>query len=54
MRVTVEFSSPVEGRDSASGDDGGCCSPDLNPSEQVFAKLKHRMRNAAECTIETT
>src|SRR5277367_4404962 len=29
-------------------------SPDLNPIEQVFAKLKHLMRNAAERTIETT
>jgi transposase len=29
-------------------------SPDLNPIEQVFAKLKHLMRNAAERTIEAT
>jgi transposase len=29
-------------------------SPDLNPIEQVFAKLKHRMRKAAERTHETT
>ena len=29
-------------------------SPDLNPIEQVFAKLKHRMRKAAERTIEAT
>jgi transposase len=29
-------------------------SPDLNPIEQVFAKLKHLMRKAAERTIETT
>ena len=29
-------------------------SPDLNPIEQVFAKLKHRMRDAAERTVETT
>ena len=29
-------------------------SPDLNPIEQVFAKLKHLMRNAAERTVETT
>ena len=29
-------------------------SPDLNPIEQVFAKLKHGMRNAAERTIEST
>jgi transposase len=28
-------------------------SPDLNPIEQVFAKLKHRMRDAAERTVET-
>jgi transposase len=28
-------------------------SPDLNPIEQVFAKLKHLMRAAAERTIET-
>jgi transposase len=29
-------------------------SPDLNPIEQVFAKLKHLMRAAAERTVETT
>jgi transposase len=29
-------------------------SPDLNPIEQVFAKLKHLMRKAAERTVETT
>lgn len=29
-------------------------SPDLNPIEQVFAKLKHLMRKAAERTAETT
>ena len=29
-------------------------SPDLNPIEQVFAKLKHRMREAAERTVEHT
>ncbi|MEO5326598.1 IS630 family transposase [Mesorhizobium sp. CC13] len=29
-------------------------SPDLNPIEQVFAKLKHLMRRAAERTVETT
>ena len=29
-------------------------SPDLNPIEQVFAKLKHRMREAAERTVEQT
>ena len=29
-------------------------SPDLNPIEQVFAKLKHRMRDAAERTVENT
>ena len=29
-------------------------SPDLNPSEQVFAKLKHLMRKAAERSVETT
>ena len=29
-------------------------SPDLNPIEQVFAKLKHGMRNAAERTVENT
>lgn len=29
-------------------------SPDLNPIEQVFAKLKHLLRNAAERTAETT
>ena len=28
-------------------------SPDLNPIEQVFAKLKHFLRDAAERTIET-
>ncbi len=27
-------------------------SPDLNPIEQVFAKLKHLMRKAAERTLE--
>jgi transposase len=29
-------------------------SPDLNPIEQVFAKLKHLLRKAAERTIEDT
>ena len=29
-------------------------SPDLNPIEQVFAKLKHLMRKAQERTIEAT
>ena len=29
-------------------------SPDLNPIEQVFAKLKHLMRNAAERSVEAT
>jgi transposase len=29
-------------------------SPDLNPIEQVFAKLKHLLRNAAERSIEAT
>jgi transposase len=29
-------------------------SPDLNPIEQVFAKLKYRMREAAERTVEHT
>ena len=29
-------------------------SPDLNPIEQVFAKLKHRMRHAAQRTVENT
>jgi transposase len=29
-------------------------SPDLNPIEQVFAKLKHLIRKAAERTIEAT
>ena len=29
-------------------------SPDLNPIEQVFAKLKHLLRNAAERTVEAT
>lgn len=29
-------------------------SPDLNPIEQVFAKLKHFMRKAAERTAEET
>ena len=28
-------------------------SPDLNPIEQVFAKLKHLLRKAAARTIET-
>ncbi len=27
-------------------------SPDLNPIEQIFAKLKHLLRQAAERTIE--
>jgi transposase len=29
-------------------------SPDLNPIEQVFAKLKHMLRDAAERTLEAT
>ncbi|WP_155904966.1 IS630 family transposase [Methylopila sp. M107] len=29
-------------------------SPDLNPIEQVFAKLKHMLRRAQERTVETT
>lgn len=29
-------------------------SPDLNPIEQVFAKLKHLMRNASPRTVEET
>lgn len=29
-------------------------SPDLNPIEQLFAKLKHLMRNAEPRTVETT
>jgi transposase len=29
-------------------------SPDLNPIEQVFAKLKHHLRNAAERSVEAT
>ncbi|MSP42890.1 MAG: IS630 family transposase, partial [Alphaproteobacteria bacterium] len=29
-------------------------SPDLNPIEQVFVKLKHLMRKAAERTVEDT
>ena len=29
-------------------------SPDLNPIEQVFAKLKHLMRKAAERSVEAT
>jgi transposase len=29
-------------------------SPDLNPIEQVFAKLKHLMRNEAPRTVEAT
>ncbi len=29
-------------------------SPDLNPIEQVSAKLKHLMRNAAKRTLEDT
>ena len=29
-------------------------SPDLNPIEQVFVKLKHLMRKAAERTVEAT
>lgn len=29
-------------------------SPDLNPIEQVFAKLKHLLRKAKEPTVETT
>ena len=29
-------------------------SPDLNPIEQVFAKLKHLLRKAAERSLETT
>ena len=30
------------------------CSPDLNPIEEVFAKLKHLMSKAAEQTHEAT
>jgi transposase len=30
------------------------CSPDLNPIEQVFAKLKHMMRKAQPGTVEAT
>lgn len=30
------------------------CSPDLNPIEQVFAKLKHLVRKAAPRTVEDT
>jgi transposase len=29
-------------------------SPDLNPIEQVFAKLKHLLRKAARRTVEAT
>ncbi|ESQ85363.1 hypothetical protein ABENE_19115 [Asticcacaulis benevestitus DSM 16100 = ATCC BAA-896] len=29
-------------------------SPDLNPIEQVFSKLKHLLRKAAERSVETT
>ena len=29
-------------------------SPDLNPIEQVFAKLKHLLRKAAKRTVEDT
>jgi len=29
-------------------------SPDLNPIEQVFAKLKHLLRKAQERTVEAT
>ena len=29
-------------------------SPDLNPIEQVFAKLKHLMRKAAERTVDAS
>jgi transposase len=29
-------------------------SPDLNPIEQVFAKLKHMLRDASERTVEAT
>ena len=29
-------------------------SPDLNPSEQAFSKLKHMLRDAAEQTMENT
>lgn len=28
------------------------CNPDLNPIEQVFAKLKHLMRTAFERTVD--
>lgn len=27
-------------------------SPDLNPIEQAFSKIKHWMRNAQKCTID--
>jgi transposase len=29
-------------------------SPDLNPIEQVFAKMKHLLRKAKERTVEAT
>jgi len=29
-------------------------SPDLSPIDQVFAKLKHQLRKAAQCTQEAT
>ncbi len=29
-------------------------SPDLNPIEQVFARLKHMLREASERTVEAT
>jgi hypothetical protein len=31
----------------------GAYSPDLNPIEQVFAKIKHLMRRAMERTVES-
>lgn len=30
------------------------CSPDINPIERVFAKLRHLLRNPAERTMEAT
>ena len=41
--------------DAESGEHhAGNYSPDLNPIEQVFAKLKTLLRNAAERSVEAT
>ena len=48
------YSTELRERVAASVLEGGPkYSPDLNPIEQVFAKLKHLLRKAAARTVET-